>query len=88
MVSYSHLNSRNTFFIITALMILLLPVEAPAGPTDPVYRLPPQILVDIIDAPPTPEISLGPNLEWLLVMQHPNLVSIEELAERELRLAR
>ncbi len=65
----------------------LLPLDISAGPTDPVYRVPPQVLVDIIDAPPTPEVTLDPNLEWLLLMQRPNLMSIEELAQKELRLA-
>ncbi|MGD2135471.1 MAG: hypothetical protein PVF27_04885, partial [Gemmatimonadales bacterium] len=51
------------------------------------YRVPDQVLVDIVDAPPTPSVSLGPGSEWLLLLQRPSLPPIAELAERELRLA-
>ncbi|MEE9465751.1 MAG: S9 family peptidase, partial [Candidatus Neomarinimicrobiota bacterium] len=51
------------------------------------YRTPSQVLVDIIDASPTPSVSIGPNREWLLILERPSLPSIEQLAERELRLA-
>ncbi|MFH1502607.1 MAG: prolyl oligopeptidase family serine peptidase [Candidatus Eisenbacteria bacterium] len=50
------------------------------------YRLPDQTLVDIIDARRTPWTTVGPNREWVLLRERPGYPSIEELAERELRL--
>jgi hypothetical protein len=50
------------------------------------YRLPPQGLVDIIDAPPTPGVLPDPRGQWLLILERPSLPPIAELAERELRL--
>ncbi len=55
--------------------------------TENAYRTPSQVLVDIIDTPPIPSVSIGPNREWLLILVRPSLPSIEQLAERELRLA-
>jgi dipeptidyl aminopeptidase/acylaminoacyl peptidase len=51
------------------------------------YQMPPQILVDIIDAPPTPGVYLSPDGEWMLLLIRPGLPSIEEVAQPELRLA-
>jgi dipeptidyl aminopeptidase/acylaminoacyl peptidase len=51
------------------------------------YRVPSQVLVDIVDAPPTPGVSVGPGAEWLLLQQGPSLPPISELAEPELRIA-
>lgn len=51
------------------------------------YQTPAQVLVDMVDAPPTPEVRLSPDREWLLVLERPSLPPIEELARRELRLA-
>jgi len=63
-----------------------LPVRAQEV-TSPVYRTPDQTLVDIVDALPTPSVSLAPDNEWMLLMQAPSLPPIAELAERELKLA-
>jgi dipeptidyl aminopeptidase/acylaminoacyl peptidase len=56
-------------------------------PTDAVYRVPSDGLVSIIDAPPTPGVSLAPNRDWMVLMHRPGRPSIAELAEPELRLA-
>ncbi len=59
----------------------------PAAPgADSGYRTPPQILVDIIDRPPTPQVRVSPDRQWLLILQRPSLPSIAELAAPELRL--
>ena len=54
---------------------------------DQSYRLPPQELIDLVDAPTTPSINLSPARDWMLVLENPSLPSIAELAEPELRLA-
>ena len=51
------------------------------------YRMPPQVLVDIIDAPPSPAVAVSPDLQWLLLLEQPGLPPIEEVAQPELRLA-
>ncbi len=70
-------------FTLVATTILNNPAEASALK----YQVPPQILVDIIDAPPTPYVSLSPDHQWLLLMERPGLPPISEVAQPELRLA-
>jgi len=63
-----------------------VPGSAPGSATESVYRTPAPVLVDLVDAPPTPATLLGPKRERMLVMELPSLPGIDELAERELRL--
>lgn len=51
------------------------------------YRVPPKGLADIVDADPTPSVRVGPHKKWLLLLESPNLPSIVEVAQPELRLA-
>jgi hypothetical protein len=51
------------------------------------YQTPSQVLVGIVDAPPTPGISLSPDKQWMLLLERPSLPPISELAEPELRIA-
>ena len=51
------------------------------------YRIAPQPLQAIVEAPPTPSVRLSPDNEWMLLRTRPNLISIEELSRPELRLA-
>jgi len=51
------------------------------------YQIPPKAIADLIDALPTPEVEIDPKQEWLLILEWPNLLSIEELAQPELCLA-
>jgi dipeptidyl aminopeptidase/acylaminoacyl peptidase len=79
-------------FALGLLSVLLLGVPALAqtpvpAPEESVYRTPPQVLVDMIDAPPTPAVSIDPNRQWMLLLKQPSLPPISELSERELRLA-
>lgn len=48
---------------------------------------PSQDLVDVIDAPATPWVSVSPDEKLILLMHRPNLPGLAELAEEELRLA-
>ncbi len=74
-----------TVAVVTLLVVALVAVSAGAGET--AYRLPSRKLVDVIDAPRTPRTSISPNRDMMLLMQRPGYPGIEELAERELRLA-
>jgi dipeptidyl aminopeptidase/acylaminoacyl peptidase len=92
---------RQPFLALFALAALLFAAPAvPAAPapadtappaaadtTAPVYRQPSPALVDIVDAPPTPNAVVSPGGEWLLLLERPSLPDIDELAARELRLA-
>ncbi len=51
------------------------------------YQTPPQVLIDLVDAPLIPLVSVSPDHRWVLLMERPSLPSIAELAQPELRLA-
>lgn len=51
------------------------------------YKMPPKAIADLVDAKPTPSVSVGPNGKWMLLMERHNLPSIAELAQPELRIA-
>ena len=51
------------------------------------YRLPPAVIASILDAPPTPALSVSPDRRVIALLGRPGLPSIAELAEPELRLA-
>ena len=73
--------------VVTAVMYALPVAAQDPLPTDAVYRVPSADLASIIDAAPTPGVSLAPNREWMLLMHRPSLPPIAELAQPELRLA-
>lgn len=52
-----------------------------------VYQLPPQEVVDIIDAAPEPGVSFSPDRHWMLLIDRPAMPSIEDVSRRMLRLA-
>lgn len=81
---------RRLLTVIIAPWLAWTPLAAqqvPTRPDAPVYRTPSQVLVDIVDAPLTPSVSISPDHSWMLLMAQPSLPSIAELAEPELRLA-
>ncbi|MFO7892488.1 MAG: prolyl oligopeptidase family serine peptidase [Longimicrobiales bacterium] len=51
------------------------------------YRTPPAPIPEILDAPPLPYGSAGPDGEWLLLMERANLPPLSEVAAPMLRLA-
>ena len=51
------------------------------------YQLPPKKIAEIVDAPLTPAVDIGPNQEWMLILGRSSLPSIEEVAQPELRIA-
>jgi dipeptidyl aminopeptidase/acylaminoacyl peptidase len=60
-----------------------------AGPVaaQTAYRLPPKEIVDILDAPPLPSVSVSPDRQWLLLMEQASMPGIAEFAEPMLRIA-
>jgi dipeptidyl aminopeptidase/acylaminoacyl peptidase len=51
------------------------------------YRQPPAPIAQILDAAPTPSVSVGPRHDWLLLIERPGLPPIADVAAPELRLA-
>ena len=73
---------------LAAIALLHAAGRAPAQDSEPRgYRLPPPAIVELIDAPPTPGVSLSPDREWMLLTERPSLPSIAEVSQPELRLA-
>jgi dipeptidyl aminopeptidase/acylaminoacyl peptidase len=73
-------------FLVLLAVALCCAVGAAAQETGG-YQMPPQVLADIMDAPPTPGVFLSPDKEWLLLLERPGFPSIEEVAQPEIRLA-
>ncbi len=51
------------------------------------YRMPPQAVVDVLDAAPTPDALLSPDSEWMLLVERPAMPTIEELTRPWIGLA-
>lgn len=70
-----------------ALLLALAIIPTGAAALEGGYRMPPAVLADMIDAPPTPRVDVSPDRAWILLLDSPGLPSIEEVAQPELRLA-
>ena len=51
------------------------------------YQTPPKAIVDLVDAPATPRVSLSSDGKWMVLMPVQDLPSIAELSQPELRIA-
>lgn len=51
------------------------------------YKVPPQVIVDILDTPPLPVANVSPDRQWLLLLEQRSMPTIAELAQPMLRLA-
>ena len=69
-----------------ALALLVVALAAPVT-AQVTYQTPTPGLAALVDAPPTPRVSLSPDRDQMLLMSRPSLPSIAELAEPELGLA-
>jgi len=77
----------NQWTRITAAVVIVLSVVAAPAPAETTYQMPPKVIADLIDAPPTPATSVGPDKDTMLMLARPALPSIAEVASPELRLA-
>jgi dipeptidyl aminopeptidase/acylaminoacyl peptidase len=75
---------RTPWLWIPPLVTLVAPAAASA---EEAYRIPPQVVVDVLDRPPTPELSLGPRRSNALLIHRAGMPGIEDLAEPMLPLA-
>lgn len=69
------------------LSLLFLGFGNAIAQTDLAYQTPPQAIADLMNASPTPSLSLNPTRTWALLSERKGLPSIEEIAQPELRLA-
>jgi dipeptidyl aminopeptidase/acylaminoacyl peptidase len=72
---------RRGWFVLT-----LLCTAAPAFAQDG-YLKPPQVVVDILDAPAFPQVHVSPDRTRLLIIERANMPTIADLAQPMLRLA-
>jgi len=83
--------SRTLLSVFLSLVAPALLGQDGAGTTALKYQLPPEVIVKMVDAPPTPTISLSPaqgtGPRMVLIQQSSSLPTIADLAEPELRLA-
>lgn len=79
--------ARTALLLLSAAIVVGGPRSAAWASSENTYELPDSTIVSIIDARRTPWVTIGPDREWLLLRERPAYPSIEELAERELRLA-
>jgi dipeptidyl aminopeptidase/acylaminoacyl peptidase len=67
---------------IVVLLLVGLFAQAQEG-----YQKPPQVIADLLLAPSTPSINISKNAEWMIQTTRDNYISVEELAQPELRIA-
>jgi len=79
------------FAVVSVVSIPWLRAQQNASSTELKYQMPTDVMVKLVDAPPTPTISLSPALgvgpRRILIQQSSSLPTIADLAEPELRLA-
>jgi dipeptidyl aminopeptidase/acylaminoacyl peptidase len=70
-------------------VLVLAAVAAPMGrlAAQEPYRLPPKVVVDILDAPPPPATLVSPDRGWLLLADRAAMPTIADLSQPMLRLA-
>ena len=75
------------FSVACGALALASGVPMMAWADGPTYQQPPAPIAQILDAKPTPGVSVSPDARHILLMDRTNLPSIAELAEPMLRLA-
>lgn len=73
--------------LICLLFVLAMTATTLSAEETSGYQLPPEEIIEIVDAPMSPTVSLSPDNNWMLIAFRPGLPSIKELSQPELRLA-
>jgi dipeptidyl aminopeptidase/acylaminoacyl peptidase len=73
---------RRVWLALTLLLLAAAPVLAQEG-----YKLPPQEVVDILDAPQAPAVMVSPDRSVLVMAHRRNMPTIAEMSQPMLRLA-
>ncbi len=75
----------NKIFFLSLLFLFFLHHQAPAQ-AEMAYQEPPASIIELVDAPTTPSMSISPRNNRILLMENPGLPTLEDLAVEELRL--
>ena len=67
-------------------LIALAAVTAPALTAQDGYRLPPQEIVDILDAPQAPGVAVSADGNWLILSHRRNMPSLADMSQPMLRI--
>ena len=73
-------------FLLFCISFVLISGASLSAQTEMTYRLPPQEIIELVDAPTTPSMNISPRNNVILLLERPGLPGIEVLAEEELRL--
>jgi len=76
--------ARKILYLVLALMFLSGYICAQEALK---YQLPPSEIVKIVDAAPTPSVSVSPDKSNILVIERPGNITIRELSSEEFRIA-
>ncbi|MGD0485092.1 MAG: S9 family peptidase, partial [Gemmatimonadales bacterium] len=79
----------NAFRTVTRGLVAAIILLCAAGlvSAQQAYRTPPQVVVDILDAPPPPATLVSPDRAWLLLADRAAMPTIAEMSQPMLRLA-
>jgi len=77
---------RALALVLAAACAAALQAQSPAPPASG-YQLPPKVIVDILDAAPTPAVVVSPNRQTIALLDRRSMPSIADLAEPIHRLA-
>ncbi len=69
------------------LLLVLCIIITTQAQDKPGYQLPPQVVADLLLAPPTPGVSISSNGEWMLLSTRSSYPNVEELGQPEIRIA-
>ncbi|MDP3353170.1 MAG: prolyl oligopeptidase family serine peptidase [Flavobacteriaceae bacterium] len=72
------------FFTLAALFLMAIPIKAQENIT---YQKPPKEILDLVDAPSAPTVRIDDKGDYAVLLYRENFKSIEELSEKELRIA-
>ncbi len=73
------------FFCVSLLSVIVL--WTATAQNDAAYMLPPSKIVELVDAPRTPSVSIVPEKGIIMLVDNPDLPALSDLAAPELRLA-
>ena len=73
--------------LMSGAVLSLLHLPALAAAETLRYQVPPQAMVDMVEAPLIPQTILSPNNEWLMLLERQALPTLAEIAQPELHLA-
>jgi dipeptidyl aminopeptidase/acylaminoacyl peptidase len=77
----------NTLLQVTTTMLLICLSTFIYAQESLTYQLPPQEIIDLVDAPSTPSVSISPDNSMIAFIENRGIATIDDIAREELRLA-